>query len=100
MQLLPGLGLGLGAHPVQRVDVLVHRVFNVVHHLQRCCLARRRKLLRRVDLTERFAQGAVGGGNTALPARALLRLAAQDLAVKVELLLVQILRQRLERQPN
>ncbi len=88
VQLRLCLDLRLGVHPGQRVDVIVHGGFDVVDHLHGRFLIRRREILLRVDLAESLAEGPISRLHTALPAGALLGLAAQLASVEVELLLV------------
>ncbi len=75
MQLFLGSHLGGGAHPVQGVDVLVHRGLDVLHHLQRGLFVSWRKFLGDVDLSQSFAQSAVCGLDATFPAGSLFGLA-------------------------
>ncbi len=93
MQLFLGLHFGRGAHPVQRVDVLVHGLLDGQRHLQRLLLLRRRKVPRHVHLAQRLAQLAIHAAGAALPALLLLLRAVQRMRVEVPVLLVEALRQ-------
>ena len=65
----------LVAHPRRGVDVLAHRAFDVLHHLQHVGFRLRAERLVDERLAERFAEPGIGLGDAALPARQLLLLA-------------------------
>ena len=88
-ELLLGAHLGGGRHPVDLVDVAAHGGLDVVDHLQHFGLAVAGEVLVDVDLAERLAECSVDGAGAALPAGAMLRLAFEDAAVEVEVLVVQ-----------
>ena len=92
-QFLLRLLLGLGAHPVEFVDVLLHRVFDLARHVQRFLLQLGRERAADEFLAQRFAQLVVDQGHAALPARLLLLHAAQGLAEEVEVFVVEPRRQ-------
>ena len=60
MKLDDRLLLGGIAHPRQAVDVLLHRGFELAHHLQRVLLGRRSEGFLHKGLAEHFAEIAVG----------------------------------------
>ena len=87
------LGLGFVAHPVEVLDPRLERVAHVVDQLLRARLGLRREIVLHVQLAERFAHAAVDRVEHALPARALLGLAVEGLAVEIEVRVLEILRQ-------
>ncbi len=83
VQLFFGLDFGFGAHPIERVDVLAHGLFDGERHFERLLLFRRREVFRDVHLAERLAHFAVDAAGAALPAFLLLLCAVQNVRVEV-----------------
>ncbi len=88
-QLLVGLRLGLGRHPVERVDAAAHRGDDVSDHFVRRLLGLGREMLRDVQLGDVIGQDRCGEVGRALPALLLLRDSRQGGAEECEMLLVE-----------
>jgi len=84
-----GADLGGGRHPVDLVDVAAHGGLDVADHLDHLGLAVSGEELIDVDLADGLSDGSVDIVGATLPAGLLLRLAAQDGAVEVEVLVVE-----------
>jgi hypothetical protein len=69
VQLLQRLRLGLRVHPVQRLDVVGHRLLDLRGHVQRALLQLGAEGARDELLAERLAQLVVDQRHAALPAR-------------------------------
>ncbi len=91
-QLGQGLVSGLVVHPVKRVQVLVHGVFNRLNHLGSNSLAGTREGTLNEVFAQKFAERGVSGTNADSVTRGQLLLARKNLAKEVEVLVDEGLR--------
>ena len=87
LQLLQRQRAGGRGHPLQRLEVLLHRVLDPEHHLQGLPLELRREVLLDEDLSQRLAEIAIHPAHAALPPRRHLLAAGEVPPVEREVLL-------------
>ena len=92
-QLLIGLLLRRVRHPRQLREILMHCVFDGLHQLQGALFAFGAERAIYIELAQRHAQIGVGGLHAALPARLHLFLSRHVLAVELEILFNEGIRQ-------
>ena len=76
--------LGFSSHPIEGLDLLLHRVFDLLRHLERAGLQFRAKCSGHVYLADSFAELVVQQLNATLPARPDLLGPLQKLAIEIE----------------
>ena len=80
-------------HPVQFVDVLVHRLLDSQCHFQRALFFLRRKILSHICLPQRLAKFEIHAAGAALPPLLLFFRTVQNVRIKIPILMVETFRQ-------
>ena len=87
VELFDGLCLGAVAHPVLHLDALLQRGLQVLHQRGHALFGLSREVFLHVHLSQRFAEAAFDGVDSAFPAGRTLLLSGHDATEEVELFL-------------